>query len=293
MHALERRGVDAWTISRRPSGDHRALKEIALEEGAWDSPALERVLEDVAPDCIVHLAGKSKAPPAELAAVHLGLIRRLLDALQRAGLGPRLVVAGSAAEYGNAIRDGEAVCETAVCAPLSAYGETKLAQTRAVLAYADATGTSALVARIFNPIGPGMPAHLAISDFANQIWAMPESGGTLRVGDIEVRRDMIDVEHVATLLCALAEDSRACGIVNLCSGSAHRLRDLVELLIEGSGRKIDIEIDRTRLRGNEPRTIIGSVDLLAKLGLPPPPTDFPAVIARVCRSMDESRALLS
>ena len=291
MHALERRGVDAWTISRRPSGDHRALKEIALEEGAWDSPALERVLEDVAPDCIVHLAGKSKAPPAELAAVNLGLIQRLLEALRGAGLRPRLVVAGSAAEYGAAIRDGEAVCETAACAPLSDYGATKLAQTRAVLAYAEATGTSALVARIFNPIGPGMPPHLAIADFARQIWSMPKSGGLLRVGDIDVRRDMMDVEHVAALLCDLAENEGACGVVNLCSGRAQRLRDLVEMLIEGSGRRIAIEIDPARLRGNEPRAIVGSVDRLAQqLGRPPPPTDFPAVIARVCRSMDESRA---
>ena len=49
------------------------------------------------------------------------------------------------------------------------------------------------------------------------------------------------------------------------------------MLIEGCGRKIDIEVDWARVRGNEPRTIIGSIDLLAKLGCPPPPTDFPAV----------------
>jgi hypothetical protein len=81
--------------------------------------------------------------------------------------------------------------------------------------------------------------------------------------------------------------------VNLCSGQGQLLRELVEMLIQGSGRKIDIEVDWARVRGNEPRTIIGSTDLLAKLGCPPPPTDFPAVIARVCRGIEESRALVS
>jgi len=291
--ALRRRGVATWTISRWPSGDPDGAREIALGEDGWDGSGLDRALETVAPDCIVHLAGSAKGSAAELAAVNVGLMQSLLDALRRTGLRPRLVVAGSAAEYGAAIRDGEPVRETAVCAPLSVYGATKLAQTRAALAFAESTGASALVARIFNPIGPGMPAHLALPDFARQIWAMPEGGGTLRVGDIDVRRDMIDVAHVATLLGALADDPHACGVVNLCSGRAVRLGDLVEMLIERSGRKVVIEIDRSRLRGNEPRTIVGSVDRLARLGHPPPPTDFPAVIARVCRSTEESRAQAS
>jgi hypothetical protein len=61
------------------------------------------------------------------------------------------------------------------------------------------------------------------------------------------------------------------------------------MLIDGCGRKIDIEVDWARVRGNEPRAIIGSTDLLTKLGCPPPTTDFPAVIARVCRGVETAR----
>jgi GDP-4-dehydro-6-deoxy-D-mannose reductase len=204
-----------------------------------------------------------------------------------------LIIAGSAAEYGGAIRDGVPIRESAVCAPLSPYGASKQAQTRAALNYADATGTPVLLARIFNPLGPNMPTHLAIADFANQIACMPRERGTLHVGNIDVRRDMIDVEHVATLLCQLAANPDALGVVNVCSGQAPVLRELVEMLICGCGRKIDIEIDWSRVRGNEPRAIIGSTELLARLGCPPPRTDFPALIARICRSMKESAASAS
>ena len=226
--------------------------------------------------------------PDELARANLDLVRALIQALRRTTLRPRLVLAGSAAEYGSAIRDGEPVRETAICAPLSAYGASKLAQTRMALAYAEVTGTPLLVARIFNALGPNMPAHLAIGDFAKQIASMPGREGTLHVGNINVRRDMIEVERVATLLCKLAENSEACGIVNVCSGEAPLLRDLVDLLIKGYGRKVEIVVDWTRVRGNEPRTIVGSTELLAKLGCPPSPIDFPAVIARVCRAMEQS-----
>ena len=285
VNELRRRHVNVTTVGRRPSSD---AAHVVLDEASWNSSALDRVLEDAAPDCIFHLAGKLRGTPDELARANLDLVRALLQALRRTTLRPRLVLAGSAAEYGSAIRDGEPVRETAICAPLSAYGASKLAQTRMALAYAEVTGTPLLVARIFNALGPNMPAHLAIGDFAKQIASMPGREGTLHVGNINVRRDMIEVERVATLLCTLAENPEACGIVNICSGEAPLLRDLVDMLIKGYGRKVEIVVDWTRVRGNEPRTIVGSTELLAKLGCPPSPIDFPAVIARVCRAMEQS-----
>lgn len=287
VDALRRRGVTVATVGLRPSSD---AGHIVLDEAAWDSTALDRVLEDVAPDCIFHLAGRARGTPAELAHVNLDMLESLLRALKRTTMRPRLIMAGSAAEYGAAIRDGEPIRETAICSPLSPYGVSKQAQTRAALAYADATGTPVLVARIFNAIGPNMPAHLAIGDFAKQIASMPGRHGTLHVGNIDVRRDMIDVEHIATLLYRLATKADACGVVNVCSGQAPLLRDLVDMLIEGSGGEVEIEVDWSRVRGNEPRTIIGSTERLARLGCSPPPTDFTDVMTRVCRAMEGNAA---
>jgi GDP-4-dehydro-6-deoxy-D-mannose reductase len=292
VNALCRRGVEVSTIGRRQSYTTDATHTV-LDDALWDSRALDRVFEDAAPDCIFHLAGSARGTPDELARANVELMHCILRALGRVGLRPRLVVAGSAAEYGSAIKDGEAICETAICAPLSAYGASKQAQTHAALAHAEATGTSVLVARIFNPLGPKMPTHLAIGDFANQIASMPRDRGTLRVGNIDVRRDMIDVEHVATLLCQLAENSDACGVVNLCSGQAPLLRELIEMMIEVCGRKVDIEVDWTRVRGNEPTAIVGSTILLEKLRCAPPPTDFPAVLARIYWAEEQSQALQS
>jgi GDP-4-dehydro-6-deoxy-D-mannose reductase len=293
VNALCRRGVEVSTIGRRQSADMTDATHFVLEDALWDSQALDRIFEVAAPDCIFHLAGSARGKPDELARANVEVMHCVLRALGRVGLRPRLVVAGSAAEYGAAIRDGEAIRETAICAPLSAYGASKQAQTRAALAYAETTGVSVLVTRIFNPLGPNMPTHLAIGDFANQIASMPRDRGTLRVGNIDVRRDMIDVDHVATLLCQLAENSDACGVVNLCSGQAPLLRELIEMMIEVCGRKVDIEVDWTRVRGNEPTAIVGSTILLEKLRCAPPPTDFPAVLARIYRAEEQSRALQS
>lgn len=289
--ALRQRGVIVRTLGRRRSDDRTDTTHIVLAESSWESQELGRIIEDFAPDCIFHLAGMFRGTPAELTRANLGLMESLLRTLRRTNARPRLIVAGSAAEYGSAAIDGQPVRETAVCEPLSADGVSKLAQTREALAFADATGTSVLVARIFDALGPNMSTHLAIGDYANQVTSMRGDSGTLHVGNIEVRRDMIDVDHVATLLSQLAENADACGIVNVCCGQAPLLRELVELLIEGSGKKIDIQVDWSRIRGNEPQTVLGSTDLLVQLGCPPPLTDFAAVIARVRKAFEQRKAL--
>jgi GDP-4-dehydro-6-deoxy-D-mannose reductase len=287
VKALRRNGVDVRTLGGRPSVE---ATHIVVEETSWDAPTLQRIVDDILPDCIFHLIGAARGTASELTRINVGLTQSLLGALRRTSLQPLLVIAGSAAEYGSAIIDGEPIRETAVCAPLSAYGESKHTQTQAALNYADATGKPVLVARIFNPLGPGMPSHLAIGDFARQLAASQGHRGTLRVGNLDVRRDMIDVDHVATLLGRLAANPDARGVVNVCSGQAPLLRDLVEMLIAACGREIDIEVDPARMRGNEPHMIIGSTDLLTKLGCPPPSTAFPAVIARVWQQMDATTA---
>jgi len=287
VRALRRNGVNVRTLGGRQSVE---ATHIVLEETSWDSPTLQRIVDDIVPDCIFHLVGAARGTASELTRINVGLTQSLLGALRQTSLQPLLVIAGSAAEYGSAIIDGEPIRETAVCAPLSAYGQSKHTQTQEALGYADAAGKPVLVARIFNPLGPGMPSHLAIGDFARQIAAIQGRRGTLRVGNLDVRRDMIDVDHVAALLCRLAANPDARGVVNVCSGQAPVLRDLVEMLIAACGREIDIEVDQARLRGNEPQMIIGSTDLLTKLGCPPPATDFPTVMARVWQEMEAGMA---
>ena len=197
-----------------------------------------------------------------------------MQALRDAHAHPLLVCCGSATEYGAAIVDGVPVCETARCAPISPYGAAKLAQTNATLAFGEATGTPVLIARIFNPIGPDMPTHLALGNFARQIAALRTPHGTLQSGNINVFRDFIDIDHVVTMLWHLAHNPAARGVVNICSGEATELRKLVEILIDVSGKKITIETISSRLRPGELGVVLGSTALLARLGAGPPKTDY-------------------
>ena len=186
-----------------------------------------------------------------------------------------IVLAGSAAEYGAALRDGAPTLESASCAPASSYGRAKLRQTEAGLFFAQTTGRRVISARIFNAIGPGMPDYLALGDFAAQIAAAPAEDGVLASGNLDVAHDFIGYDAVAATLVALAEHPHACGIYNVCSGQATPLGVYVEAMIAASGKAMTIRTDPARLRADEPRAVFGDTARLRALRIaPPPPAPF-------------------
>jgi GDP-4-dehydro-6-deoxy-D-mannose reductase len=203
---------------------------------------------------------------------------------------PTLVFAGSAAEYGAAAVDGVAVREDAVCEPLGPYGHTKFAQTEAAIAFSERTGVRVLVPRIFNPVGPGMPAHLALSDFASQIASLGREGGWLKTGDLDIARDFIDIAQLTSLLVTLANNSAAQGVVNLCSGIPTKLKSLVETLIALSGKPIGVRVDPARLRPGDLRMVYGNVERLKALAWVPPLPEWSVICKDVLAEEEFRRA---
>ena len=275
---LREHGVHVTALSRHPGAEPSC---IAMGDAPWDSTRLARIIETAEPDAIFHLVGGAVGSEAKLQQLNVGVAMAIMQALRDAQVRPLFACCGSAAEYGANIVDRLPVPETITCAPISAYGATKLTQSNAALAFSESTGTRVLIARIFNPIGPAMPTHLAIGDFARQIAVMPHDQGVLQTGNIHVFRDFLDVEHVVMALSTLAQNPDAHGVVNVCSGQATELSKLVEILIEISGKNITIETTPARMRADERSVIVGSTARLAELGAAPPHTNYPELMARV------------
>jgi len=284
VRTLRAEGAQVVTLGRR---EHSDRDHIRLNASEWLPNQLAEILEAVAPDVIFHLAGAARGNANELDRINVGLTRAILRGVEIAGLSPVVVGAGSAAEYGLGIEDGVPVREHTMCRPQSAYGVSKLAQTREMLSFGERTGVPVLVARIFNAIGPGLPRHLALGEFAHQIAASPRGARMhLLVGNLESRRDMIDVTHVAFILSRLARNPDARGIINVCSGVAPKLQSLVDILIAESGRDVAVDVDPGRLRSGELAVIVGSIDRLSKLRCEPPPQDFASVVKDIWRFVE-------
>jgi NDP-hexose 4-ketoreductase len=230
-------GIEVVTAGRR--GGHVALD---LAAGA---DAVGAVLAGVRPDVVLNCAGATSGDLAALTAANVDGPAALVTALLRmrpgaSGAAVRLVHLGSAAEYGRG--PGELpVREDEPARPLSPYGVTKLAGTRLVQLGREA-GLSAVVLRVFNPVGPGAPGHTLPGRAVSELVRAVREHDVVRLGGLDAVRDFVDADDVAdAVLTAATGPVPADGIVNVGSGTAVPARDLVRTLVAVSGARVRIE----------------------------------------------------
>jgi GDP-4-dehydro-6-deoxy-D-mannose reductase len=283
-HVVARLEEEGWTVARavrcRPATT--TVCPLDLGPGPWGPEAFKYAFTEFAPDVVFHMAGITQAvSPADFYTSNTVLAASLLQAVQDSARQPAIVLAGSAAEYGLVPAARLPVSEDHPCAPVTDYGISKYAQTLMGLARIKA-GLRVLVARIFNPIGPRMPCHLALANFAAQLRGPAAEGGVLQVGDLDIERDFIDVAEAARLIVCLGSDPARYGdVYNICSGRAFYLRSLVEELVRLSGARVSLVTDATRLRASEMPAFHGDTSRLEAFGLCPRAPDFAILLPQL------------
>jgi GDP-4-dehydro-6-deoxy-D-mannose reductase len=243
LDLLRHEGVRAVAAGRRPVAGAEC---VALDLD--DAGAVARAVAAVRPAVVVHLAGK--VPPASaqsLHAVNVGGTHRLVRALEGLDQPVRLVVAGSAAELGPVPADRLPADESTPCRPDTAYGLSKFLAGR--LALGAGGRIEPIVARVFNPIGPGMPRSQAFGRFAAHLAESPGDPLPLTVGDLDARRDLIDARDVAAALVALARRGRSREVYHVGTGRSVRIGDGLDALIARSGRRVAVTVQEGAARG--------------------------------------------
>lgn len=233
---LESRGWDVVVLSRtsRPTLSRRFVS-VDLASGA----GIEEALDAARPDVVFHLAGPATraAPDAEpILRDVAGATYQLGLALRRTGLHPRLVLAGSSAQYGDLPRSLNPVAEDAPFRPVSAYGYAKVAAEAVIRGLFDDGSVEVIPVRPFNHIGPGEPASTVAAAVANRIAAVLQgTADRVRVSDMTSVRDLTDVRDIARGYLALAESGTPAVPYNLCSGRPVAVGALVTCLLRHAG----------------------------------------------------------
>jgi nucleoside-diphosphate-sugar epimerase len=227
---LGRRCPDGWP--------ERAFAEVDLRDATQIRAAIERIT----PDVVIHTAGRTPpAPDDELYQINFWATLHLLSALRSLRKTVRVILSGSAAELGPVDDAHLPVNESYACDPVDSYGRSKWLATKGALS--ESMPVEVIVARVFNPIGPGTPASQALGRFASRL-AEPAPGPLeLTVGDLDSRRDFIDVRDVAQAMVELARRGRPGLVYHVGTGRSQRVGDGLERLVQLSGRSIRLSVD--------------------------------------------------
>ncbi len=217
-----------------------------------NSRVLLNILDSVRPDQIFHLAAQSSAkssfeePGLTFEVNTLGTLN-LLQAVWELGINAKILLVSSCEVYGEV---ESAARENSPLNPLNPYASSKASAELIAKQYHRSFNLRAVTVRPFNHTGPGQSPLFALPSFARQI-AEIEKGlkePCLSVGNLEVRRDFLDVRDVIKAYRLVAQRGEDGEVYNISTGNPYSIRKLLEILLRFSAKKIEVRVDEQRMR---------------------------------------------
>lgn len=239
---------------------------------------IDEIIMDNLPDQIYHLAAQSYptvswVSPTETIDVNINSTINIYEAIKKArkyikpDYDPMVVVACSSAEYGETLNQLEGsseiyVKETAQLQPLHPYGVSKVGQDLISFQYFMNDHIKCIRARIFNSTGT-RKVNDVTSDFTRRAIEAERSGKyELRVGNLETQRAIMDQRDLVKALILLADKGTPGEVYNISSEYIYKMSDIVSMIEEAIGHKLEIKVDPKLIRPTDERIIVGDVTKL-------------------------------
>ena len=280
VRALTAAGESVVVFDDLSSGDRRRVPAgVPLTVGTvLDREALDRAVQEHGVTGVVHIAakkqvGESVEEPLRYYQENLEGLWTVLEAAAAAGV-HRFLFSSSAAVYG--MTDAELVTEETPCAPMSPYGETKLAGEWLVNAVGRAHGMATVCLRYFNVAGAAAPEmgdegvyNLVPMVFERLTQQLPPLifGDDYDTPDGTCVRDYIHVEDVASAHVAavrrLTADPSTGLVLNIGRGEGVSVAEMIEIIRSVTGRTEPAPQVVGR-RAGDPARVVASADLIGK-----------------------------
>jgi len=271
--ALVRRDAHVTVADNLSNGTLQNLQNIAdqIEFHKLDirSSAFRDLLLTGDFDVIFHLAANAYVPPSIENPdydfqTNLVASFQLLETLRGSGLGSTLIVASSAAVYGNPSRIP--ISETDITVPISPYGVSKLAMERYVSIYSPLYGLKAASLRFFSAYGPRQRKQI-VYDFIKKISNNPDE--LVILGDGTQVRDLVYVEDIVQAALVVLDNAPLEGeVYNVAGGRGYSTREIAETMTNVMGLSPDFHYTGS-IRPGDPEKWIACIDRISGLGFRP------------------------
>ncbi|MEV7596524.1 UDP-glucose 4-epimerase GalE [Kitasatospora sp. NPDC089797] len=257
--------------SRVPAG-------VPLIEGSTlDRTVLDAAIREHGIEGILHFAakkqvGESVEQPFLYYRENMIGLQTVLEAAAEGGV-KRFLFSSSAAVYG--MPDVDLVTESTPCAPMSPYGETKLAGEWLVAAAGKAHGISTVALRYFNVAGAASPelSDAGVFNLIPMVFERLTAGEAPRVfGDDYATpdgtcvRDFIHVSDIASAHVAAAKRLAAdpagetALVLNIGRGEGVSVKEMIEAIGKVTG--YDTTPAVTPRRPGDPARVVAAADLI-------------------------------
>ena len=222
-----------------------------------DADAVLKVVQEVRPDIIIHLAGQADVGaswriPQKTFEINVICAVNLLEAIRQTNSAIRVVLVGSSDQYGRLGERGVNVSEMQLTDPQTPYAVSKKAQEDIAKVYVHAYGLKVCMTRSFNHGGAGQREGFMIPDFCAGIVRIEKGLQTaLRVGNLNSKRDFTHVCDVVRAYRLIAEKGHAGEVYNVGSGKAYSAQEILDKLCAMAVCQIPVEQEPAKMRPSD------------------------------------------
>ncbi|MEI6437331.1 MAG: GDP-mannose 4,6-dehydratase [Candidatus Omnitrophota bacterium] len=240
-----------------------------------DSVALKAVINDVAPERIIHLAsassvGTSWEKPVDCFVNNTNIFLNLVEAVRSSKVSCRILSVGSSEEYGPVTQKDLPLSEDRALYPMNPYAVARVAQEHLSRVYSQGYGLDIVCTRSFNHLGPGQSDRFVVSSFVRQ--AVEVSKGkrsAVTCGSLDIVRDFVDVRDVVSAYQLILDKGVSGGIYNVCSGRGVLLKDILATICNKVGVPASFLRSDQLIRPIDNPVIVGCNAKLKQLGFSP------------------------
>ena len=256
-------GLSRWRSSLENIENHlQSANRSGTRFKLWnadlnDSFSLQKVISEVQPEFIFHLAAQSFPKtsfdsPIETLSTNIIGTANLLEVIRRSAPSAMVHVCSSSEVFGRVPKDKVPIKESESFHPASPYAISKAGTDLLGRFYFEAYGLKTIITRMFTHTGPRRGDVFAESSFAKQI-ALAEKGiiqPVVKVGNLESLRTIADVRDAVRAYHLLLTHNPIPGAYyNIGGNHTCKVSEILEFLISISTlNNLRVEVDPERLR---------------------------------------------
>lgn len=222
-------------------------KENAVQCDLSDVDRLKEVVSDVQPSGIYHLAGSFTNSYESDFQANVATTKNVLDAVLECSRDTRVLLVGSAAEYGSVSKEECPVTEKSPLRPFNIYGLTKIYQKHMMDYYVNSHQLDIVMARTFNLYGHGISTRLFVGKLYKEIEDY-RNGTNVEIclGNLSAVRDYISVDDAVSHYVTIMRSGVSGEVYNVASGVPKKIEDMLKAILMDSG--LDMSVVRANTR---------------------------------------------
>ncbi len=198
------------------------------------------LLTEIQPRQIYHFAGTYTNILEHDIQVNVVTTHHLLENMRILGLPCRILLIGSAAEYGLVAENENPVSETQAIRPTSMYGLSKVFQTYLMEFYHRVHRIDAVMVRTFNLLDSNLSTKLLIGKIYEQIKLFKENKiEKIVLGSLDSERDYICTQEAVEWYAKIMENGASGEIYNIGAGKGMIVEDIVVQILEEHGLNLN------------------------------------------------------